>query len=55
MKRMVELTPVGRRMGRPEEIASVVAFLCSSDASFMSGVDVLVDGGSTYQVLGGFR
>jgi NAD(P)-dependent dehydrogenase (short-subunit alcohol dehydrogenase family) len=55
MKAMVDRTPAGRRMGRPEEIAAVVAFLCSSDASFMTGVDVLIDGGSTYQMLGGFR
>ena len=53
MESMVRVTPAGRRMGRPEEIAAVVAFLCSPEASFMTGVDVLVDGGSTYQVLGG--
>jgi 3-oxoacyl-[acyl-carrier protein] reductase len=34
------------RLGRPEEIASVVAFLCSEGASYMTGSDVLVDGGS---------
>ena len=45
-------TPVGARMGTPEEIADVVAFLCSPRASFISGVDLLVDGGSTHQVLG---
>ncbi len=34
-----------RRPGESEEIASVVAFLLSSDASYVSGVELLVDGG----------
>jgi NAD(P)-dependent dehydrogenase (short-subunit alcohol dehydrogenase family) len=34
------------RLGRPDEIASVVMFLCSEQASYMTGSDVLVDGGS---------
>jgi NAD(P)-dependent dehydrogenase (short-subunit alcohol dehydrogenase family) len=33
------------RLGRPEEIAKTVAFLASSDASFMTGDEVFVDGG----------
>jgi len=34
-----------KRFGQPEEIASVVAFLASSDASFMTGAEIPVDGG----------
>jgi NAD(P)-dependent dehydrogenase (short-subunit alcohol dehydrogenase family) len=34
------------RIGRPEEIAAVAAFLVSDAASFMTGTDVLVDGGA---------
>src|SRR6202171_4055454 len=34
-----------KRIGQPSEIASVVAFLASSDASFMTGAEITVDGG----------
>jgi len=33
------------RIGRPEEVARVAVFLCSRDASFMTGASVVVDGG----------
>jgi NAD(P)-dependent dehydrogenase (short-subunit alcohol dehydrogenase family) len=45
MKTMVETSPLAR-LARAEEVAAVAVFLCSPAASFMTGVDVLVDGGS---------
>jgi meso-butanediol dehydrogenase/(S,S)-butanediol dehydrogenase/diacetyl reductase len=39
-----EAHPIGR-IGRPEEVGAVVAFLASDDSSFMTGVLLPVDGG----------
>lgn len=39
-----------RRLAEPEEVARVIAFLCSADASFITGAEIPVDGG--YRALG---
>ena len=44
MKEFLKLQPIGR-MGRPEEIASAVLWLCSPGASMVLGVALPVDGG----------
>ncbi len=45
---LIALEPIGR-LGRPEEIASAVLWLCSDEASFVIGAGVVVDGGMTIQ------
>ncbi|MER6492901.1 SDR family oxidoreductase [Streptomyces griseorubiginosus] len=44
MQRLIDATPLGRT-GRSEEVAAVVAFMLSDEASFLNGIDILVDGG----------
>jgi NAD(P)-dependent dehydrogenase (short-subunit alcohol dehydrogenase family) len=46
MKELMKDVPIGR-LGRPEEIASAVLWLCSPGASFMIGHALAVDGGYT--------
>jgi len=44
MKLLEEMTPLGRTASA-DELAAVVGFLCSDDASFVTGIDLLADGG----------
>ena len=43
-KQIVEKVPM-KRFGKPEEVAATVAFLASEDASYITGVEINVDGG----------
>jgi NAD(P)-dependent dehydrogenase (short-subunit alcohol dehydrogenase family) len=47
-KKMASLHPIGR-IGKPEEIAEAVVFLCSDKASFITGETLAIDGGWTAQ------
>ena len=44
-ERFKSMIPMGR-MGKPEEIASAAVFLASDESSFITGIDLPVDGGS---------
>ena len=46
MESYAELIPMGR-IGRAEEVAGVVAFLASEDASYITGAAIVIDGGLT--------
>ncbi len=47
-KAMVDGTPM-RRLGRPEEVASAIAFLAGDESTYMTGSELYVDGGWTAQ------
>ncbi len=43
-KKLSATQPIGR-MGKPEEVASLALFLCSTEAAFITGTDFPIDGG----------
>ena len=45
-KEIIENTPL-QRIGKPEDVASIVEFLCSDKANFITGQIITVDGGFT--------
>ena len=47
-RQFVSRVPVGR-WGSPEEVGRLAAYLCSPDAGFITGTDILIDGGWTAQ------
>ena len=44
MEAIKQATPL-KRNGQPEDVADVIYFLCSDAARFITGTDILVDGG----------
>mgnify|MGYP002683208934 CR=1 FL=1 len=49
-QRIVEQRQVMKRIGRPEDIGHAAAFLASDEASFITGIQLFVDGGLTAQL-----
>ena len=50
-QKYAQKTPLGRN-AQPEDIARAIAFLASVDAQFITGTDVVIDGGLRYNLAG---
>ncbi|MEB7452815.1 SDR family oxidoreductase [Lysinibacillus sphaericus] len=44
MDMLVKTTPMGR-LGQPEEVANAILFLASDEASYITGAELVIDGG----------
>ncbi|CAG2116244.1 unnamed protein product, partial [Medioppia subpectinata] len=53
-KKTADLTPLYRRAGAPQDIAKAVVFLSSTDAQFVTGNNLVVDGGLRYNMASDF-
>ena len=47
-KELIKRIPVGR-FGQPEDVAYLTLFLASNYAEFISGQQIIIDGGSTFK------
>ena len=47
-EKTAELSPLDR-MGQPEDLANACYFLCSNEASWITGHTLIVDGGTTFR------
>ena len=46
LERLAHMQPMGR-IGTPDEVAEAVVWLCSGAASFITGIPLPIDGGTT--------
>jgi 3-oxoacyl-[acyl-carrier protein] reductase len=49
-KNFTESLPLGR-MGTPEEVAALVGFICSDNASYLNGSSITIDGGESSSLI----
>jgi len=50
LEKILDRTPLNR-VGKPEEVAGLVAFLCMDKASYITGQNIMVDGGMSVKGL----
>jgi acetoacetyl-CoA reductase len=46
--KIISQIPVGR-LGKPEEVAALVAYICSDEAAFLTGANIAINGGQHMQ------